>query len=388
MAKLRKRPNGVWQARWYVPIVLPDGSIGRERREHSTGQRDRALAREVARKLERDSVAVADGPPALTLQLALASYLSHLEALRRSKDTLDFYAKKGRHLIRIFGGTTDVHRLGPGDVTRYMHQRLTEGVRGKTEGGSETVAAGEPSARRITAHTVAKELGALRSALRWHAEQQRYHGRTDWCVPRDLRGAYQPRERALSREEFDALSKALDIDRRDYLALFVWLGPRDSELYRIEARDVDAAAARLHIRGTKTKRADRWVPLQADVLRILKRRAANTPRGPLFPRWLNVRRDLHAACKRAQIAPVSPNDLRRTFATWHAESGTSELVVAPLMGHSSSAMVRRVYARIGSAAQVDAAARFPALRKEPKRKKKKSTKKAAKKKPARKAKKR
>lgn len=383
MASIRLRGK-VYQARWNVPVINPDGTVGVRREERSTGQRDKKLAREVARRFELESIALANGPPALRVDVALAQYLAHLEALRRSSETLEFYRKKGLHLMRVFGAETDVHKLGPADVTRYMHKRLTEGVRGRKEGGSESVAASDPGARRVTPHTVSKELAALRAVLRWHGSQRRYRGQTDWCVPGELRGAYKPGERALSQAEYHALHEALSADRRDYLEIFVGCGTRDSELYRIEARDILASQERLHIRGRKTDGSDRWVPLRPELLALLKRRAARTRTGSLFPTWTNVRRDLHAGCKRAKIPPVSPNDLRRTFASWHAEAGTPELVVVQLMGHRSSAMVRRVYARIGSQAQSDAAARFPALRKE----KRKTSKKAAKKKPARKAKKR
>ena len=89
---------------------------------------------------------------------------------------------------------------------------------------------------------------------------------------------------------------------------------------------------------------------------------ASTDAGePLFPLRLNVRRDLRAACKRAAIPAVSPNARRRTFATWLAEAGVHELVTASLMGHTSSAMVRRVYAAIGSEAQHAAIAKLPSL---------------------------
>ena len=75
----------------------------------------------------------------------------------------------------------------------------------------------------------------------------------------------------------------------------------------------------------------------------------------------NARRSLRAACTRAGISPVSHNDFRRTFASWLAEEGVPELVTASLLGHASSAMVRRVYSRIGPAAQLQAIETLPDL---------------------------
>ena len=95
-------------------------------------------------------------------------------------------------------------------------------------------------------------LGALRSALRHARKRQLYAGDTEWCVPPEVRGAYQPRDRALSVKEYQALWMALSSRRRDYLDAFVGLGVRDSELYRITAEDV--MGGRVHIRGRKGRR--------------------------------------------------------------------------------------------------------------------------------------
>lgn len=68
-------------------------------------------------------------------------------------------------------------------------------------------------------------------------------------------------------------------------------------------------------------------PAQRSLLEFAVKYAGGTD-GAMFTPWSNVRRDLHAACKRAGIAPCSPNDLRRTFADWLVEAGV-ELQSSP-----------------------------------------------------------
>jgi integrase len=53
-------------------------------------------------------------------------------------------------------------------------------------------------------------------------------------------------------------------------------------------------------------------------------------------------------CPKAGIEHVIVKDLRRAFCTRHFRAGTPELVTIRLMGHGSSAMVRQVYAKLGT----------------------------------------
>jgi hypothetical protein len=55
--------------------------------------------------------------------------------------------------------------------------------------------------------------------------------------------------------------------------------------------------------------------------------------------------DLARASKTAGIPRVTPNDLRRTFASWLIEAGVTREEVAKMLGHSGTAMVFRVYGR-------------------------------------------
>ena len=56
---------------------------------------------------------------------------------------------------------------------------------------------------------------------------------------------------------------------------------------------------------------------------------------------------------------MTPNDLRRTFATWLKQNDVDSAVVAAMMGHSSTAMVDRVYGRLDEATYRRAIARLP-----------------------------
>jgi integrase len=263
-----------------------------------------------------------------------------VERRGRANHTLDYYVNKARHLVEFFG-QADIHTISLASVEGYIDQRLAKGVK---------------------LATIAKEVGALASAIRHARKHGQYQGDAASVIPDELRGTYTPRDRHLSHDEFGALLHALNPDRRDYLVAYCGLGVREGELYRLRVADLNAGQSIVHIRGTKTSRSDRWIPLRPEVRDVLARRAADRHADdPLFPVWGNARRDLAAACHRAGIAPVSRNDLGRTFASWLAESGVPELVTASLLGHASSAMVRRVYARIGPTAQQQAIALLPPL---------------------------
>lgn len=98
--------------------------------------------------------------------------------------------------------------------------------------------------------------------------------------------------------------------------------------------------------------------------------------------WLNnCRRDLAAICTRthapgcsvpgprrvpkqgnpccAGVEPVTSNDLRRTFASWLKQRGVDSLVVAHLMGHTTTRMVELVYGRLAEETYRDAVALLP-----------------------------
>ena len=207
------------------------------------------------------------------------------------------------------------------------------------------------------------------------------------------------------RDELDAISarvaedldeRVLEEDRRDYVIALCLTGARLKELYGIHAKHVNLERTTLFLAsGTKTKLARRTVPLAPAVAAVLERRIARFGRKPLFPAWDKVSRDLYAACLRIEARqnpsprrrrgegaplnpkgnplpkrdrvrppnpfdPVSPIDLRRTYASWIAQAGVPVLHAVKLMGHGSMAMLQRVYAQLGTDHLQDAIDMLPA----------------------------
>lgn len=295
----------------------------------STKQADKRAAAKVARSLELANALPADPATApLALGDALVALKEHKLRMERSAATLEKLSTKGGHLVRVLGGDRDVQTLSLADTEAYLDQRRREGV---------------------GTHTIAMELAALQQALNVARRHGRYLREPRALMPDALEGAYVPRARWLPLVEYRQIWVALTPHRRDYFTTYVMLGIRFSELYKIEAHDLDHAAQQVHVRGTKTQWADRWIPCTPDVWEILTRRAAEYPKGPLFPRrWQKGRlnSDLKRICARLELEPVSTNDLRRTFASWLCSRGAPELTVAKLLGQRSSKMLRQVYAQL------------------------------------------
>lgn len=391
MAKLyRQRGSQFWWAWGY------DRNGKRWRR--STKQTDKRAAETVAASFGRDFALDADQPrdEACTIESALDLMIDHARRARRADATLEIMETKGRHLVRVLGAKTRCSSITLATTTGYVHTRTEEGAH---------------------VHTVAKEVKTLLQALRRAAKLGKFRPSVDLSalMPDELAGAYVPRDRWLDETAYRMLLAEFDPartphrrgdDRREYIVAWCQTGLRESELYAIEARHVDAERRELHVPGTKTEQAARLVPLTPAALDVFRRRAEARPTGTLFPRWGKVQRDLDLAClriearlnpgwkrpdgraprggheagehapqrsakgapvpKRDRVHPpvrfetVSPNDLRRTFASWLAQAGVPLHHAAKLMGHASIKMLERVYARLAPKTLHDAVAMLPA----------------------------
>lgn len=337
MATLYRRKDSPY---WWCWGHYPNG----ERWQQSTRQRSKREAAQAARAIERERLNEADsGYPPVPLSDAMDTLREHKRRRGASAATMQVLAQKRARLEAHFGEGRDVLTITLADAERYVETRRKDTVR--------RIVDGEAREQPVSDHTIAKEWGTLRAALRVLRRHDLYPGDPSDIWPDVLSGGvYEPRDRWLTLEEYRALLAALPEGRRKYVVLYCNTGVRLTELDRAR-REGDT----LVVEQRKGRRQERAIPLSPAAREILD--AHPLPWTPWTSQ--NQNRDLRAACKKAGIAPCSANDFRRTFASWLVQGGVPELTVVRLMGHTSSAMVRRVYAQLSPETLADAIDQLP-----------------------------
>ncbi len=147
--------------------------------------------------------------------------------------------------------------------------------------------------------TIKKELAMFRLALGLAEKRGKFRGNIKALMP-EFKVRYVPKKRFLPEKEYKALLAALPAHRRKWVQLAVYTGARLSEVEGLEWSDVKGK--HLHLRGTKTEKSDRFVPLHP----ALKKALGKAGKGPIVEHWPNVGRDLGAACKRIGITHTTP----------------------------------------------------------------------------------
>lgn len=315
---------------WYGAIYLPGG----KRKLVCTRCKDRRAARLALSRIEREIQAGRDVPTPEkelhTVEQALQYFVEQANA-DLSDATREMYACKAGHLNRLLG-KRDLH-LSIDEVQWYINTRLDE------------------QAARSTVH---KELVTLRQARKLARQRGLLDQDPRDCFP-TFRIDYVPRKRWLTQDEFARLIKHLPEKRRLWIAVVAYLGVRYSEVGKL--RWENYVEKWILVPGTKRRGAHRRIPVPRSFRPILNRVAAEA--GPIVETWTNVHRDLKEACSALGIQPVTPNDLRRTFASWMLQRGVSNRLVAALLGHSTTRMVDLVYGQLGSEALEEAVNRLP-----------------------------
>jgi integrase len=324
----RKSPGGPWYGWIYV---------GRRQIRFCTYATDRRAALAVLKERERaalDPTYQAAHPTPHSLGHALAWFLSHgCHAVADA--TREMYRQKAGHAARLMG-SVDVNALTIDHVSHYIEARTDEGA---------------------APETIRKEIVTLRRALAL-AHQRRLMRENPRNLFPEYRVRYKPRTRYLAAADAVRLFAELEPARQLWVLVACYTGARASEVEAITWECIDLARGVVLLPGTKTQKSRRHVPLHPALVSVL----GAVPRlpGPIVPAWGNALRDLGRACERAGLERLNRNDLRRTFASWLKQEGVDSMVVAKLMGHSTSRMVELVYGQLTGDTYRNAVALLPA----------------------------
>lgn len=254
----------------------------------------------------------------------MAAYLNERGPQLHSIETATFAVRK---LVPVFD------HLRPDQITRpltraYALQRRRQGV-------------GDGHIRR--------ELGVLLAALRWH----------DKATPAvvELPPSPPPKDLCLTREQYRALR---DAGRATpHLYLFVILAyttaGRATAVLELKWNQIDFERGLIQLgAGANTSAKGRaTVPMTDSARSALEeaKRAAVSDYVIEYAgrRVRSVKRAFKAAVERANLpAGISPHVLRHSAAVHMAESGVPMAEISQFLGHTSTSVTERVYARFSS----------------------------------------
>jgi integrase len=204
------------------------------------------------------------------------------------------------------------------------------------------------------------ELGHLRSALVWAADKARLIDRAPHI---ERPGKPAPKDRFLTRAEIDRLLSA-PCEPHVKLAIHLMLATagRVGAVLDLTWLRVDFERGQINLRadsiGPRKGRA--VVPMTPTLRAVLQsaHAAALTEHVVEYGgrRVQSIRRGFMAAVDRAGLADVSPHTLRHTAAVHMAAAGVPMAKISQFLGHSSTAVTERVYARFAPDHLTDAAA--------------------------------
>jgi integrase len=202
---------------------------------------------------------------------------------------------------------------------------------------------------KIRPSTIHTELGLLRSALLWAA-------RAKWIaeapeVPRPEPSP--PRDRWLTPEEAQALiSGAGSRHIRLFILLALHTGARRGAILDLTWDRVDLEQRRIDFtapgRPTGRKRRSA-VPIQpglhSALLEAHSARLSDYVIEFAGRQVASVKRGFREAVIRAKLERVTPHTLRHTAATWAAQEGAPMWEIAGMLGHTTTEITQKVYAK-------------------------------------------
>ena len=197
----------------------------------------------------------------------------------------------------------------------------------------------------LSAPTINKNLRHIKAALRqaFHWEYMEKEIR----FPKPIREKKE--NRFLSAEELRRIVQTMNSNPEfcDFCILSAYTGLRSGELLRLRRSDIDNPSGFIRVSGEQKNRTESRVPINAGAREVLDRTPGAGPDGRLF-RFQDASKVSHLFkeyARKAGLPNVRFHDLRHTYASHLAMSGTDIQVIQKLMRHKSISSTM-IYARL------------------------------------------
>lgn len=142
-------------------------------------------------------------------------------------------------------------------------------------------------------------------------------------------------------EEEDFLQKIKGHNCEKIMLFLLYSGARRSEAINLEWQDIDFKKNKIHIRGTKTKKSNRYIPIFPKLQSLFETMLPGKDTQKVFD--YTSADSITRAFIRFDIKGHKLHDLRHTFATRCVENGISMKYIQKWLGHSSYAVTADIY---------------------------------------------
>ncbi|HEY9792170.1 MAG TPA: integrase family protein [Candidatus Obscuribacterales bacterium] len=175
----------------------------------------------------------------------------------------------------------------------------------------------------------------------------------------------QPRDRVLQPSEVKRFFKALDEEQdanfKDFVALCLYTGQRKSNVPSMRWRDIDMKGRLWNIPGERMKNGQALtLALSPAELEILNRRHKHANGEYVFPgegrtgHFVEPKRAWARLLKRADIEDLHIHDLRRSLASFMANTGADVSMIKSALNHKDVKTTLSVYVRTARSAELSA----------------------------------
>lgn len=158
-------------------------------------------------------------------------------------------------------------------------------------------------------------------------------------------------KRPFTKEEIYCLWNNIDkIEMLDLVLIQIYTGLRPAELLALNVEDVHLLERYIEVAGTKTKAADRIVPIHMRIVPLLEKRIGSRKSEPLFVGKANRRiyyeiyRKFFADALQERLnISHTPHECRHTFASIATACGLNDVLLKKMIGHSTGSLTGDVY---------------------------------------------